>query len=259
MTGVLLALLVGCASLEAALESPYVLATGLGDARSLALLPGSGLVVASSTGTFRVDGTGAATRIGPASLAVTTLDDRLVWVSDGAVRWGPLPLEGQPIVAAGAVEVAGARDVLGWFDHDALVLTDRMLGRVTFDGAAIERLAEAPAGARALALGGSPRTALLVADDALYAWTDGVLTPVVSRLTRARAAAVGPAGQTLLIHGEPAVLSHVAADGTLTTVARHLDAPADAHCGAGGLLPATHLYLAGASGTVDYLPLPDPR
>ena len=254
-----LAPLVGCAPLEAALESPYVLTTGLGEVRSIALLPGDALVVAASTGTVRVDGTGATTPLGPPADAVTTFPDRLVVVSDGQVRWGPIPAASQPFRASAALDVPGARDALGWYDDTALVLTRSGLARLRFDGGGLEPLGAAPPGARGLALSGTPGAVLVVTGDGVHTWRAGAGFEPLVVADHARAAAVDALGQTWLVHGEPAQLSRIGADGTLTAVAHHLGAPVDAHCGGGGLLPATHLYLAGAGGTVDYLPLPTSR
>ena len=59
MTPLLLAALVGCADLEAALEAPYVLAPGLAGATSLVPIDDHALAVATPSGVVRVAGDGA--------------------------------------------------------------------------------------------------------------------------------------------------------------------------------------------------------
>lgn len=221
------------------LEAPWVLAAGMGEARSLAPDARGGLLVATPSGVVRVDGNGAVTlvRPGPAE-AVTTHPARTYVLAGGRVTW-----EG------GAIEVPGAVDVLaGW--TGLLVLTPTTVVAVDpATGARTDRATDLE-GARSLALGPAGEALVVTATSLLVLPPEGPPRVAVHGLIDARAAATDANGRVF-----------VAADGALWRIdggapvlaARYLGDPRDLHFGSGDLLPNDHIYIATGGGSVDYL------
>jgi hypothetical protein len=259
----LLALSVGCQSFEAALEAPYVLASGVGAARSITPIAGGALAVASGQGVFRVAGDGTTHTIGPAADAVTANPEFVFTLRGATVAWSPTPLPGAPLTSHGSLQVPGAQDLLAWTDGNVLVATsDSILivrPGVTGETTTQSEFASQLSGLRSIALGPGPGAVLALTDRSVLLVRAGQTAEIVVQDVKfPRGAAVGRHGRIWLLHGDPATLSEITSAGLVQT-ARHLGQPMDMHAGTGGALAPEHLYLADAEGTVDYLPLPPAR
>ncbi|MDP2306612.1 MAG: hypothetical protein Q8P18_11375 [Pseudomonadota bacterium] len=243
---ILLALL-GC--LDRLLESPYVLATGLGDVRSVAPSTDGRLWVAASTGVYAIDGEGRAERIEEApALAVASHPDRTYVLRDGRVTWG----------GGAGLDAPGAVDILG--GHDALVVLYpdhyERIGPGDPSGAPrhLARLG-GTLDARAVALGPDGGW-IVVSEHALQnVGADGAVTTVIDGLVDARAAVVDVKGRIYVAQGDPQELWRVdpGAPSPLVSVARWLGDPKDLHFGVGGLLATENTYVANGAGTLEYV------
>ena len=215
----------GAGCLDRLYEAPLVLASGLGEARSLAPDGAGNLLVVTGSAIVRIDGKGAILGADPGTAtAVCTQPGRIMTLHDGVID---------------GVAVAGAIDLLcSWHDEILVLWPDAVR---TLGG---EKRWGGLADARALSLG-PDGSVLVVTRTALL--RDG--SPVVE-LTDGRAAATDRQGRIFVADGE--TLWRV--DGSTKTVAaRWLSDPRDLHFGAGELLPGENLYVASGGGTVDYL------
>lgn len=236
----LLVVLAGC--LDELLESPYVLAPGLGEVRAVSPGPTGDLLVASSTGVYRVDGNAVATRIGEPADGVTVHPGRVYVRRGSTITW-----EG------GSVEAPGVIDVLAGYDALALLYPDRLELDARFEtppGPTI-RVPLGRSDARAVALG--PDGYLVVTESTLLALDQqGVTHILADGLLDARAAATDAKGRIYVAQGHPSELWRLDG-GQLVSVARWLGDPRDLHFGLGGLLPTENIYVANGSGSLDYL------
>ncbi|MDP2311419.1 MAG: hypothetical protein Q8P41_00825 [Pseudomonadota bacterium] len=232
--------LAGC--LDRLLESPYVLAPGLGEVRSVAARADGQLVVATGTGVYAVDWEGRAERIEdtPAD-AVSTHPDRLFVLRGGRVTW-----------PGGGVDLPGAVDILGGYDDRLVALYPDALELLDLAAGTRVRLPLGVPDARTVALG--PEGAYLVVTEhtLLSIAVDGTIATLARDLVDARAAAVDPKGRVYVAQGDPEDLWRV--DGpALTSIARWLGDPRDLHFGFGAHLPPENAYVANGTGTLDYV------
>lgn len=232
----------GC--LDRLLESPYVLAAGFGEARSLAISREGDLVVAGSAGIIRIGADGTLHPLAPnATDAVAVSPTHLF-----ALREGVLDYEGQALPAPAAVDVAAT-----WYSDTWVLYPDR-IDAWSLD---LERraVAEGFQGARAVNLG--PEGEMLVTfPTEVRAYTaEGRFRVVIAGLEAARVAATDDWGRVYLIQGAEPQLYRLD-DGALTLIARFLDAPTDLQFGRGPTLAHTFAYMATGSGRVDYVQVP---
>jgi hypothetical protein len=236
----MLLLLAGC--LDQLLESPYILTTGLGEARSVSPGPNGQLLVAASKGVYQVDGSGASTRISEAADALTVHPRRVYLRRGGVIAWDDTSVD-----APGALDIQAGYDVLAVLYADRLVLDGRFgaLGAPLPDRTiALDRT-----DARTVALG--PSGYLVVTESALLAVDPGVKV-LVDGLVDARAAVTDAKGRVYVVQGSPSELWRVD-DGKLVSIARWLGDPRDLHFGLGGVFPAENLYIATGMGTLEYV------
>ncbi len=233
---ILLALL-GC--LDELLESPYVLAPGIGEARSVSARVDGRLLVATNTGVYAVNGEGRAERLGDSADAVAVSPTREYALRQGRVTWD-----------GGALDVPGAIDLTVGYDGLVVLFPDAV-EHVDPDTGARRRV-PLPGVARAVSLG-PDGTCLVVSETTLYRLgADDTLTPLATSLVDARAATIDAKGRVFVAQGAPEELWRVEPAG-LVSVARWLGDPRDLQFGVGGLLPAENLYLANGAGTLDYV------
>ncbi|MFZ5482103.1 MAG: hypothetical protein ACOZNI_35410 [Myxococcota bacterium] len=236
----ILAAAVAC--LDRVLEGPLVLATGLGDARSLSPDGTGGMYVATGEGLVRVGGEGEIARIADgAKVAVTTHPGRLYLLEAGRVRW-----EG------GEADAAGVVDVLAGWDGELLLLGPHALEVLDPATGARATRWKVDGRARAVALG-PPGQVLVVTDDALWSVGPVGADRLAEGLGDPRGAATDTRGRVWVVDGE--VLYRVDA-GPRVEVARWLGDVRDVHVGTGGLLLAENLYLVTGDGTLSYLQPP---
>lgn len=230
--------LLGC--LDRLLESPYVLTPGLGDVRSISPLVEGGLLVASSTGVYRVDEEGRAERVGDAADAVSVGPQNEYVLRGGRVSWD-----------GGSVDVPDAVDVIAGYD-ELLVLFPDSYARIDTGNGLRRSWQLGSIDARSIALG-PEGSYLVVSDDTLYRlYSGGGFSALVTGLVDARAAAVDAKGRIYVVHGTPQELWRLDPEG-LVSVARWLGDPNDLHFGLGGLLPQENIYIANGAGTIDYV------
>ncbi len=247
----ILLLLAGC--LDELLESPYVLATGLGEVRSIAPGLDGRLLAATSTGLYAIDGEGKAERVGEPAVAVSVHPGRTYSLDEKGVSWwSPDYNDSGGIVGEpppSEVDLLAGYDELATLQRRGLVLWP-------LDKKSIPRDVAVPE-SRAVALG-PPSTYLVVTPTTLYTVSaEDVATPLVTGLTDARAAATDANGRVYVAQGAPTELWRVepvpGGPARLVSVAKYLGDVRDLHFGIGGLLPRENLYIANGAGSVDYV------
>lgn len=243
-------LLISC--LDAILEAPYVLTTGLAEARSLAPTSRRTIVVATPAGLREVDGSGTHSLLTRQPVyAVTTHPEHLYLLTDAGLQWGVLPERGEPLRDLQTIPATGVVDLQSWCDGRVLLAGD--MGLQIFDPATATITAHdavLPALQAVSLLAHEPCSgAVVLSADALIQ-IHGTTTSRTS-LRRPRTTTPGRDGYTWVIHGDPPVLSRLEED-ELVLRAEHLGDPRDAHFGNGELLSPDNLYLADGGGTIDY-------
>ncbi len=233
------------ACLDELLESPYLLAPGLGEARSVSIGLDNRLLVATQSGVYAVDGAGAAERLyaGPAQ-AVTAHPGRVYTLHDGTVT-----LRDATGATLGKLPTPGAVDLLAGFDELVVLYPDRLetLAQADF---APRRAATPLRDARAVALG--PKDTYLVVTETTFVAVgpDGRATELAAGLVDPRAAAADAHGRRYVVaDGELWRLDETG----LASVAGWLKDTRDLQFGVGGLLAAENLYIASGAGTLDYV------
>ncbi|MFT5682964.1 MAG: hypothetical protein ACI8RZ_003888 [Myxococcota bacterium] len=246
----LLLALIGC--LDAILEAPYVLTTGLTEIRSIAPSGRSTMLAATPGGVVEIAGNGSTTRLGEQSVqAIAAHATAIYLLSDGVLLWGEMPASGERIGALSRIPVPGVVDIQSWCDEQVLLagsaglkVFHREAGTITDYPVALP-----PLKAVSLPAGGPCDGAVVIAEGAVIE----VLGETLHRypIDAPRIVTPGRDGHTWVIHGEPPVLSRLES-GTLSLRAEHLGDPLDAHFGSGELFSPGNIYLADASGTLDY-------
>lgn len=244
--------------MDAVLEAPYVLGTGLGEARSLSHSGRESFFVAAREGVWELDAEGRRTLVAPGEAeAVTAHPGTLYVLGGGALRWGPLPAAGQQLQEAGRQPAPGVRDLLAWCDGSVLLAGNDEITALNVQTGESWAFALGLEGLRALALGPGDGCdhALVVAGARVLAVNPAGARPLAEGLVAPRAAALDARGRLWVVAGEPPELLRVE-DGRTTVFARFLGDPRDLIAGLGGLLPPANLYLADGEGTVDYVHAP---
>ena len=245
----------GC--LDHILDAPYVLSTGLGEVRGLAPTARHTLFVATSTGTWQIDGSGQRTAVdGRPARAITTHGTRLYVLHEDEIRWGPTPADGPAASLVGAAW-PGALDLQAACDDTVMVATATSITR--WDPATDTRTPwpAAPDGITAIGLGARECEELfVVAGSRLWSVTEEAATPLTAELSAPRAVTRDSAGAAWMLLGEPPVLARIVA-GEPQVRARHLGDPRDLHFGTGELLAPLNVYIADGAGTVDYVRVPE--
>lgn len=254
----LIALFVAGGCFSELLEGPYVLATGLTSATSLAYSGRDTMFVASANGVFEMDGEGKTTRThsGPA-LAVTIHPRTLYVLGGGELAWGPLPEKGAVLQVSGRAPAPGVLDIQAWCDGSVLLADASAITALDPETGESWAWAMGLQGLRAIALGPGDGCdyALAVTTDALLAVTPQGSRALASGLVNPRAAAADRQGRLWVVAGEPPELLAVEA-GKTRSWAKHLGAPRDLLFGFGPLLKPVNAYMADAEGTVDYVHVP---
>lgn len=250
----LIGALVGCYSER--LEAPYVLSTGLGEAKSISPSVRATLLAASSTGIWELNQEGTANRLwDQPTLAVTSSPNTLFALSGGQALGGEYPAPGQTWKPTLQIDATGATDLLAWCE--GLVLIADKGGITAWDMLSGETSlwSAEPKGVTALALSADCGAVLAVTPDAVWSVNATGATAVCSGLISARAAAVDRQGQLWVVAGDPPVLNQVKG-GKAEVFARFLGDPRDLHFGTVDPWPTQNLYLADGEGTVDYVRTP---
>ena len=242
--------LTGCVS--QLLEAPYVLSSGLGEARSVAPTGNNTLLAATSAGVVEVNGEGEAQHLTHShALAVTAHPTKRYVVEASGLR----NLDGDQ-----ALERPGIRDAQAWCNDSVLfALADGVWSWKPSTGE-VALWADGFEDIRATALYPEAKCeSLLVLDgeQVFRVWADQRV--VLGRgLHNARSVATDGHGQIYALAGEPRTLLRQAGE-EWTTIARGLDHAEDLHFGFGGAFPRENLYIADSGGTLDYLrPPPAP-
>lgn len=231
--------LAGC--LDRMLEAPWVLTSGIGEARSLAPDGTGAWLVATDRGVARIDGEGKASDVeAGAADAVSTHPGRVYVLRDGVVRW-----PGGEARVDGAIDVAGGWDALWVLTPDTLWAVDPATGEKTARATGLD-------GARAVALGPEPEALVVTRDAVVAIGPGGGARALATGLVGPRAACTDARGRVFVAAGEDPALWRLDAAGPVLA-ARYLGDVRDLHVGLGGLLPAENLYLAVGTGSIDYL------
>ncbi len=246
----LLLALLGC--LDAILEAPYVLTTGLTEIQSIAPSGRTTMLAATSGGVVEIDGSGSHTLLSEHSARAVAAHATVIYLlTDEALLWGAMPPRGQSIGALSSVPVAGVVDIQSWCDERVLLagaaglqVFERSSGTISSYPAALPPLSAVSLPAESPCSG-----AVVVSGDAVIEVTGEQIrrTPVEAP----RIVTPGRDRHIWVIHGAPPVLSRLE-DGALSLRAEHLGDPLDAHFGAGELFSPSNIYLADAAGTLDY-------
>ena len=247
----------GCRYAEVLESAPYVLSTGLGELRAIALGPDGTAYVAGPKGVLQVQGDGKAALVldGDARL-VAALPDRLFAVHGDVLEWTP---RGAPFPGAvgGSMSLPGAVDLLAWCDGDLLVAyADHLeLWRVGQEavrpfGASLDHI-------RAVAMG-SPvcGTALVLTDDTLWSVpATGAPVALARGLQAPRAVASDRLGRAWIVSGEPAALGRL--EGSSLVPVATLGDVRDVVFGQTGLYKPHNAYLAEGDGRIEYVHVAD--
>lgn len=246
------------ACLSELLEAPYVLSTGLGEARALSPSGRATLLVASGAGLWEVDGEGKAAKVLDGDCSAVSMSPKAAFtLCDGQLQWGPLPEPGAAVSGWQKKAAPGVRDLQAWCDDTVLLGDPASVTAWDPNTGETSLWADGLPGLRALALGGGQGCDWLtvVTEDAVRAVTPSGSTELIGGLVSPRAAAVDRSGRLWVIAGTPPVMSRVEG-GRATEFARFLGDPRDLQFGMGGLLPPSNGYLPNGSGTLDYVHAP---
>ena len=246
----LLSLLFGC--LDSLLEAPYVLTTGLSEARSITPTPRRTMMIATPQGVIEIEGSGQHHPLTDQPvLSVATHASSVYLLTDSALQWGTLPPLGERLTILSSLPVSGIVDIQSWCEQRVLLAGAKGLQVWTPATGIIEDFHAPLPPLHAVSLpaidpcGG----VVVLTEDALIEISrDGQKRHPVEH---PRVATPGRDGHIWVIHGQPPVLSRLEEAG-LVLRARHLGDPRDAHFGNGELFSPSNLYLADASGTLDY-------
>lgn len=256
----LIALLTLSACIDRWLEAPFVLATGMGEARSLHPTLHEGMWVASAEGLFEVNGNGVTTpHLRTPVSAVAGTPERLFIVDESGLHWGPPPAPGASFQADGGVTRTDVHDLLGWTDGNLLLAIGEEVRLFDARSGTAAPYATGLGAIRALALGpteGGP-SALAVTEDRLWLLRGGERTLLASGLVDAQAAATDPWGRVWILQGAPREIDRVEGQ-ELRRFATSVGDCTDLHFGATGLFPAENLYLTARDGTLNYVRVPSP-
>jgi hypothetical protein len=236
---VILLLLAGC--LDRMFESPYVLATGLGEVRSITPGLDGHMLAATSTGVWSVDGGGVTRQLSQTpARAVATHPRRMYTLVEDAITW-----EG------GSASVPGAVDFLAGFGPLVVLFPDAV-DTLDPDTGTRARLVAGIHDARAVALGTEGTYLVVTADSVLSVSATGAVTPLATGLVNARAAVMDDRSRVYVAQGEPSELWRIDPSG-LVRIARWLEEPRDLQFGTGGAFPTENAYIAAGDGTLDYV------
>lgn len=246
----LLLALLGC--LDAILEAPYVLTTGLTEIRSISPTGRTTMLAATPGGVFEIDGSGSHVLISEHSArAVAAHTTAIYLLTDDALLWGAMPPPGQRLTALSRLPVAGVVDIQSWCDERVLLageaglqVFDRSSGTISAHPADLPPLTAVGLPAEAPCSG-----AVVVADGAVIEVNGEQVRRIP--VDSPRIVTPGRDGHSWVIHGTPPVLSRLE-DGALSLRAEHLGDPLDAHFGAGELFSPSNIYFADSAGTLDY-------
>ncbi|MDG1481427.1 MAG: hypothetical protein P8R54_17665 [Myxococcota bacterium] len=246
----LLLALTGC--LDAILEAPFVLSTGLTEVRSITPSGRTTMLAATPGGVVEIDGSGAHTLLSTHPARAIAAHATVIYLlTDDALLWGAMPPPGERIGALSHISVAGVVDIQSWC-HGQVLLAGAA-GLQTFDSSS-GMLSPYPAKLPPLKSVSLPAEAPCTG--AVVASADAVIEVIGEELRSLpvdtpRVVTPGRDGHTWLIHGTPPILSRMQ-DGTLSLRAEHIGNPLDAHFGTGELFSPSNIYFADAAGTLDY-------
>ncbi len=253
----LLLVLSGCRYADVLESAPYVLSTGLGELRAIALGPDGTALVAGPKGILEVQGDGKATVAldGDARL-VAALPDRLFAVHGDVLEW---TFRGAsfPQAGGGSQNLPGLVDLLAWCDGQLLLAyADHLeLWRL---GQEVERGFGGPLEhIRAIAPGAPDcGSVLALTDDAL--WSVSVAgTPVqlAHELKAPRAVASDRLGRVWIVSGDPTTLARL--DGSSLVPVAGVGDVRDLVFGHMGLYKPHNAYLAEGDGRIEYVHVAD--
>jgi hypothetical protein len=254
---VLALLLSGCHYADVLESAPYVLSTGLGELRAIALGPDGTAYVAGPKGVLEVQGDGKAAVVlaGDARL-VAALPDRLFAVHGDVLEW--MPRDGAfPGAVGGSMSLPGAVDLLAWCDGDLLVAYATHLELWRVGQEAVRPFGPAVDHVRAVAMG-SPdcRSALALTDDAVWSVpASGAAVALARDLKAPRAIASDRLGRVWIVSGEPAQLGRL--DGSSLVPVAGLGDVRDVVFGQTGLYKPHNAYLAEGDGRIEYVHVAD--
>lgn len=233
-----------------------MLASGLGEARSVCPSIRDAMLIGGSTGLWESDGEGRLTRLWDQPVeAVTAQSDRIYALSGGVIFAGPWPAAGQPWAGAPALRVPAPRDLQADCAPGVLIATATGVERWDGVSPTTTPLATDLPGVRALALAPDCGGALTLTAETLWQLGPTGRTSLATGLVDARAVATDLQGRVWVVQGAPSELGRVEG-GVFHTFARYLGDPRDLHFGIGAhLLPADAAYLADGEGTLDYVRL----
>ena len=254
---------VGAGCLDALLEAPYILSTGLHGPERMSPSPSGTILVASAGGLVEIDGEGAARTLDPAPAVAVAATPEVIYVlsADGRLRWaGWAELQAGRATWSAQVLPPGVRDLQSWCNGELRLASAQGVLRWSPEAPELTPAPEVAAGAvlpplerlELLATGGCEGVLGLSADTLLW------LTPTETRVLAERleaplAVASDRHGGVWLVAGTPPALWFLTAEGTLEQRARHLGGARDLLFGPGELLDRRNAYLIGEEGRLDYV------
>ena len=232
----------GC--LDRLLEAPYILTSGLGEARSIAISREGDLIVAGTAGLTRITADGSPHLVDPVPTDAIAVSPNHRY----ALRAGHVDYEGTRLPVPGAVDIAAT-----WNPDLWVLYPDRV--EIWDPDRHARTIVTGLSGARALTLGPQDEMLVTLPTEVRAYRADGRGRTLVTGLVNARFSATDEPGRVYVVQGDEPELFRVD-DGTLTRIARFLDDPRDLQFGRGQSLVPTFAYLATASGRVDYVQVP---
>ena len=247
------------ACLDRMLEAPYVLATGLGEAKTISPWKG-GFYVGGGSGVFEVAADGTARQVSSQPV------DALTSLADG---WAAIQGDQLCTTAGRCLTVPGARDLAGWYGRELRVLAgDRVLAvpLCRFDAPDADGCPKGEyreiigglTGARGIAYGEGRRWLVWTDRDLIAVIEPEPASAAISRevlwsgMTDPRAAGVDGKGRVFVVQGaEPALYRVEGGGGVLS--ARWMEGVTDLYAGIEQGRLGDKLYLSSSAGKVVFL------
>ena len=244
------------ACIDQLLESPLILATGLGKINGLAPTPRETILAATDKGLLEISADGQIQKLTQrAALDVSTLPDHIVLLTDSGLAWGPYPENGTPLELAGRARTPQTQNIQAWYENKLLLGTDTGIQQMELNRGQINSFASSEQPTTDLSLiPQNNSTILAVSDQQLWKVSDGLFVPISSPLPVVLATQ-DYRERMWLVHGTTPQLS-IQVKGQWTAVVQNLGTPTAITLGTGGLTPEDALYIATASGTLEFIRVP---
>ena len=244
------------ACIDQLLESPLLLATGLGQINGLAPTPRETILVATDQGLLEISTDGQIQKLtqNPA-LDVSTLPEHIVILTDHGLVWGPYPQNDSPFDLAGRALAPDVENIQAWYQNELLLGTPNGIRQLQMNRGKITPFAPAEVNITDLSLIPKDRSSVLVvSEQQLWQMSENNLELISSPLP-VHLAAQDFRERLWLVHGSPPQLSLHHED-RWTHVVENLGRPTAITLGTGGLTPKDALYIATDNGTLEFIRVP---